>query len=121
MPPPAVGGLPHGAGFIGLGDQCQQIQQNLTVLAWLARFPQGMPEGIAQVQTARGVDLTRHLRREGDSRGGDTERFHFPLNQTDRLVAQASGRGEQHHVHLFGHQFRGNLRRGVLLEGLQVG
>lgn len=66
-------------------------------------------------------DFTADAPGEGHGDGGDAGRFDDALDQSDGLVADASGEGQQRQVHLVLLELPGHLGRGAVHEGMDVG
>ena len=80
-----------------------------------------MPKWIAEEIGAGRLYGFADLSGNGYSDRGDSLPFYLPLNQTDRLVAQASGRNQQGDVDILVPQLAGNIRCGLFHERVQMG
>lgn len=117
MRPPAIAQLhDRTRGRDGLQSP-QSIEQDHPLLGDMKGSPEGMAKRIAQVDRPGRPHLLRHLLEEADSDGRNPLRLNRPLDQADGLIAQASGRSEEHSVHAVTRQASSHSGRGVLHQG----
>ncbi len=90
------------------------------LLVPVAGFPQGVPEGPAQKNGSRRFYFFGVLAHDGDADGGDAGLLNRPLDQSDGLIADASGRGQKDGVHAIFKEHAGNLRSCSLDQCLDV-
>ncbi len=99
---------------IHIGDRSRPINfiksfkglaQHSCLLIYIAGLTQGVPKRPAQKDRSRRFYFFGVFPNNGDADGGYTDCFDDPLNQSDGLIANASGRREQNGIHpvLFEH------------------
>lgn len=103
----------------GLQD-LQAIHENAFLLLSIEKLTHRMPKWIAKEIGARWLYGFADLSGNRYSDRGDSLPFYLPLNQTDRLVAQASGRNQESDVHILETQLAGNIRCGFFYERVQM-
>ena len=86
-----------------LGDAVKRLEghvENGRLLPDVARFAQGVPERPVQKNGTRRLDALRIGPVDGYADGRDAVAFDGSLDQSHGLMADASGRRQQHYVHM---------------------
>lgn len=99
----------------------QKQPQQLQLTEALVRKGYRMAQGKAGVDRPGRFDLAAYATGQRYRYCRDPFRFNGSLNQSNGLVAQASGRGEDHQVHAVVFQLAGHLRRRTHDQGVDVG
>ncbi len=97
------------------------LAQDGGLLVYVARFAQRMPKRPVQENRTRRFDLFRIFTYDGDADRRDPNCFNAALNQSNGLIADTSGRGEQHGVNLVPFEHSGHPRRCIGREHIDVG
>lgn len=89
-----------GARLIDGGDRFQEQAQQLQLTKALVGEGEGVAEGESGENRPGRFDFAADAPGEGDGDGGDAGRLNDALDQSDGLVADASGGCQQHQVHV---------------------
>ncbi len=84
--------------------------QHGSLLVAVSGFTQGMSEGPTQIDRPRWFYFFGILAHDGDADGGDAGLLNRPLNQSDGLIADASGWCQKDGIHAVFKEHAGNLR-----------
>ena len=107
----------------GLLKGCQRSQTLLKEVS-LLRPTSGLTQRVSKRKThvvrPGRLHLLANASEDGDADGADALGFNGSLDQTDRLVAEASGRHQERHIRLLPLDLPGGFKGGFLNEGRQV-
>jgi len=93
FPPPAKRQINNSARLFNLIKSPQGFKQYGPLLQNIAWLTDRMAKGPAQIYGARRFNLFSILSDDRNADGGNSDFFDFSLDQSDRLIADASGRG----------------------------
>ena len=110
VPPPGKRQVDNLARFPDGFDGFEGLEQNGALLGQIARFAQGMAEGPFEEDGAGRLDFFRVVPNDGDAHRRNALSFDFSLDQPHGLIADASGRGQQHQIDLVFLELAGNFR-----------
>ena len=96
FPTPAKGKVDYGSRLIDPVERLQGSEQYGALLRDIPRFAERMTKGPAQVNGSWRLHLFGVIPNDRDADGGDPGPFNFPLDQPYGLIAEPSGRGQQH-------------------------
>ena len=90
----------NGPWFLYRFKKFQTFQYDSLLLGLAKRFAQRMTKGISQMIGSRRFDRSADFPTDTKTNGGNPPAFDFSLDQTDRLVAEASGRNKEGNIRL---------------------
>ena len=100
VPFPTKRTVDNGSWFLNRFKKFQTFQHDSLLLGLAERFAQRMTIGISQMIGSRRFDRSTDFYADAKTDGGNPPAFDFTLDQTDRLVAEASGRNEEGNIRL---------------------
>ena len=90
----------NGPWFLYRFKKFQTFQHDSLLLGLAKRLAQRMTIGISQMIGSRRFDRSADFPADTKTDGGNPPAFDFTLDQTDRLVAEASGRNKEGNIRL---------------------
>ena len=100
VPFPTKRTVDNGPWFLNRFKKFQTFQHDSLLLGLAERFAQSMTIGISQMIGSRRFDRSADFPTDTKTDSGNPPAFDFSLDQTDRLVAEASGRNEEDNIPL---------------------
>ena len=100
VPFPTKRTVDNGSWFLYRFKKFQTFQHDSLLLGLAERFAQRMTIGISQMIGSRRFDRSADFPTDTKTDGGNPPAFDFTLDQTDRLVAEASGRNKEGNIRL---------------------
>ena len=100
LPFPTKRTVDNGSWFLYRFKKFQTFQHDSLLLGLAERFAQRMTIGISQMIGSRRFDRSADFPTDTKTNSGNPAAFDFTLDQTDRLVAEASGRNKEGNIRL---------------------
>ena len=100
VPFPTKRTVDNGSWFLNRFKKFQTFQHDSLLLGLAERLAQRMTIGISQMIGSRRFDRSADFPADTKTDGGNPPAFDFTLDQTDRLVAEASGRNKEGNIRL---------------------
>ena len=100
VPFPTKRTVDNGSWFLNRFKKFQTFQHDSLLLGLAERFAQRMTIRISQMIGSRRFDRSTDFHADAKTDGGNPPAFDFTLDQTDRLVTEASGRNEEGNIRL---------------------
>ena len=100
VPFPTKRTVDNGSWFLNRFKKFQTFQHDSLLLGLAERFAQRMTIRISQMIGSRRFDRSTDFSTDTKTDGGNPPAFDFTLDQTDRLVAEASGRNKEGNIRL---------------------
>ena len=100
VPFPTKRTVDNGPWFLYRFKKFQTFQHDSLLLGLAERLAQRMTIGISQMIGSRRFDRSADFPTDTKTDGGNPSAFDFTLDQTDRLVAEASGRNKEGNIRL---------------------
>ena len=100
VPFPTKRTVDNGSWFLNRFKKFQTFHHDSLLLGLAERLTQRMTIGISQMIGSRRFDRSADFPTDTKTNGGNPPAFDFTLDQTDRLVAEASGRNEEGNIRL---------------------
>ena len=100
VPFPTKRTVDNGPWFLYRFKKFQTFQYDSLLLGFAERLAQRMAIGISQMIGSRRFDRSADFPADTKTNGGNPSAFDFTLDQTDRLVTEASGRNKEGNIRL---------------------
>ena len=100
VPFPTKRTVDNGPWFLNRFKKFQTFQHDSLLLGLAERFAQRMTIGISQMIGSRRFDRSADFPTDTKTDSGNPPAFDFSLDQTDRLIAEASRRNEEGYIRL---------------------
>ena len=100
VPFPTKRTVDNGSWFLNRFKKFQTFHHDSLLLGLAKRFAQRMTIGISQMIGSRRFDRSADFPTDTKTDSGNPPAFDFSLDQTDRLVAEASGRNKEGNIRL---------------------
>ena len=100
LPTPPERDIENRAGFLDAFERLKGFVQNCSLLSEMKRLTQWMSKGPFQKNRAGWFDFFTEFSHDGNADRGNSGLLDFTLDQSDRLVADASARHQKRYIHL---------------------